>query len=235
MPTRRFSGGTWMSPAVADRTRSPTRTSPASSRSSPAMVRSRVVLPQPLEPSRATIRPGSTRRSTSVSTSRAPNRLDAPRTSMAARTFTMPHTVPLARRSREAPRCASGRASLEHRHGGVVTADAADAATAAGAGAADQEVRRVRRDAPAVAVVPLRPRPAQLAVEDVAAGHGQARLQVARPDGLEARTAVGVAGQAVGERLGQVRVEARHVAPYRLGEDRAVVVAREQPGRRLET
>src|SRR5690606_16355107 len=80
MPTRRRSGGTCRpEPAT---TRPPMRTSPPSSRSRPAMLRSSVVLPQPLGPSGDTTRPGSTRRSTSRRTSWSPNCLRAALTTM---------------------------------------------------------------------------------------------------------------------------------------------------------
>src|SRR5918997_900780 len=82
MPTRRRSGGTWT--RGPETSRSPMRTSPPSRRSSPAIVRSRVVLPQPLGPSRATTAPGSTRRSTSRSTATSPKRLPARATAMAS-------------------------------------------------------------------------------------------------------------------------------------------------------
>ena len=80
MPTRRRSGGTCRpEPAT---TRPPMRTSPPSSRSRPAMLRSSVVLPQPLGPSSATTDPGSTRRSTSRRTWWSPNCLRAALTTM---------------------------------------------------------------------------------------------------------------------------------------------------------
>ncbi len=66
MPTRRRSGGTTEVPDV--RTRSPTTTRPASGRSSPAMVRSSVVLPHPLGPSSARTAPGATASDTDRST-----------------------------------------------------------------------------------------------------------------------------------------------------------------------
>ena len=44
-------------------------------------------------------------------------------------------------------------------------------------------------------------------MEDVAAGHGQRRLDVQRRRRLQARAAVRVPGQAVGQWLGQVLVE----------------------------
>src|SRR6266508_4676515 len=59
------------------------RISPRSIRSSPAIDRSSVVLPQPLGPNRATIAPGATCRLTSRSTSAAPKLLSTPRTSIA--------------------------------------------------------------------------------------------------------------------------------------------------------
>ena len=61
MPMRRFSG--WMKHSGPDTVKSSTAISPASGRSSPAMHRSRVVLPQPEGPSNASTVPAGTSRS----------------------------------------------------------------------------------------------------------------------------------------------------------------------------
>ena len=71
MPIRRCSGST-QSPSPAT-VRPPIRTLPASGRSKPAIMRSSVVLPEPLGPSSATSSPRPTRRLAASTAVRAPN------------------------------------------------------------------------------------------------------------------------------------------------------------------
>ena len=68
---------------------------------------------------------------------------------------------------------------------------------------------RGRSPRPSGPVPSLRVGEGQVAVEDVAAGQPQVALQVERCLRLDARAAVRVGRQAVGERLGEVRVELR--------------------------
>src|SRR5689334_15859358 len=92
--------------------------------------------------------------------------------------------------------------AAEHGHGGVVAADAGHATAAAGARAAEQDPLPPGGDAPAVGAV-LLPRPVQVTVEDVAAGHPELALDVERRLRLDAGPALGVRRDAVPDRLGQ--------------------------------
>ncbi len=76
MPMRRFSAGTAV--RESNSSCSPSSIVPASGASRPAIVRSSVVLPDPLGPSSAQIVPGATSKSTSRSTSWSPKRLLTP-------------------------------------------------------------------------------------------------------------------------------------------------------------
>src|SRR6266700_7344911 len=82
MPIRRLSGGTNTPCAVDVNTRSPTRTSPASGFSRPAMSRSVVVLPQPLGPSNVTSEPAGTSKSIESTAGVLPKALERPVTQM---------------------------------------------------------------------------------------------------------------------------------------------------------
>ncbi len=82
MPIRRLSGGNKMPCSTDVTSRSPTRTSPASGRSSPAIMRSVVVLPQPLGPSRVSIEPLSTSKLTSSTAGTLPKSFRRPATRM---------------------------------------------------------------------------------------------------------------------------------------------------------
>src|SRR5829696_1516040 len=136
----------------------------------------------------------------------------------------------------------AGACPCEHGHRRVVTADAADPAAAAGTGATHEQVGGVGFDAPrsrlrvrtvglAGAVHGVRvaaaagPGPAQVRVEDVASRQAEARLEVEGAHRLDAGPAVRVAGEAVADRLGEVRVEARQVASDGLVTDRLLSAA----------
>ena len=73
MPSRRRWGGTLMRAAASKTTASPMLIRPASGTSNPATQRNVVVLPQPLGPSRATVLPGSTCKSTWSTAATAPS------------------------------------------------------------------------------------------------------------------------------------------------------------------
>src|SRR5262245_997471 len=116
-----------------------------------------------------------------------PDAKSAPAGREASRTI-----VPSRRRSRRARQAsgicrstAAGGMSLgvafEDRHGRVVAAYAADCATSPGARSADQQVRYIGLDAPSTRVLlERRPRPGQVAVEDVPARHADTFLDVER-------------------------------------------------------
>ena len=92
-------------------------------------------------------------------------------------------------------------------------ADTAHPAAAARAGAAHEHPRVVGLHPPAVLVLaPFGPRPVEVAVEDVPAGHGELALDVERGHRLDAGAAARVAREAVGERLGELLVEGVEVA-----------------------
>src|SRR4051812_49662961 len=92
-------------------------------------------------------------------------------------------------------------------------AHAAHASPTAGARPAEERARVVGGHAPAARVAAvLGPRPGEVAVEDVAARHGELALEVERRTRLDARRAVGVAGDAVADRLGELLVEPVEVA-----------------------
>ena len=87
-----------------------------------------------------------------------------------------------------------------------------DGAAAAGSGAAEQHDVVVGLDAPllggSVAASPVgRPRPVEVAVEDVPARHREIALDVLRDLGLDARVAVGIGADAVADRADEVLVE----------------------------
>ena len=86
MPIRRRSGST-QSPAPAT-ARPPMATVPASGRSKPAIMRSSVVLPEPLGPSSATIWPWSTCTLAASTARSAPKALVRPVASMAGKSVT---------------------------------------------------------------------------------------------------------------------------------------------------
>src|SRR5688572_14196522 len=92
--------------------------------------------------------------------------------------------------------------AFEDRVRRVVAADAADPAAAPRPGTADEDVVDVGLHAPpADLVVALRERPVQLPVEDVATRQSELFLQVQWCARLDAQLTVGVAGQAVPDRL----------------------------------
>lgn len=117
-------------------------------------------------------------------------------------------------------------------HRRVVAGDPADAAAAHRARPAEQHVGVRGLHAPAPGVL-LRVREGEVAVEDVAAGQPQVPLQVERGLGLDAGLAPLVEGEAVGDRLLQVRVQ---FGEGRLQQGRAggVVVGGEEPGRGVQ-
>src|SRR5262245_10969838 len=80
MPIRRFSGFRNTRCEAEVRRRPPTYTSPASGRSRPAMIRSVVVLPQPLGPSKVTSDPAATSKSTWSTAGALPKALARPTT-----------------------------------------------------------------------------------------------------------------------------------------------------------
>src|SRR4051794_4210773 len=72
-------------------------------------------------------------------------------------------------------------------HGGVVTADAADRSPTSCTRATDEDPRQFGLGTPPADLgIGLRPGPRQVAVEDVAAGHGEVGLQVVRRVDLDA-------------------------------------------------
>ncbi len=96
----------------------------------------------------------------------------------------------------------SAGSAAEEGHGGVVAGDAADAAAAPGAGAAEQDalVRCLYAPHACLARV-VGERPGKVPVKYVAARQTCLRLQIDGRLHLDARSAVGVAQQALLDRL----------------------------------
>src|SRR5690606_21917954 len=97
---------------------------------------------------------------------------------------------------------------IEDRLRRVVAPDPADPAASPGPAATDQQVRHGGLDTPRPhLVLGLGPRPGEVAVENVAARHPDRALDVEGTPHLQARSAVGVAGEAVLDGLLEVGVE----------------------------
>src|SRR4051794_20758290 len=111
-------------------------------------------------------------------------------------------------------------------------AHAAHASPTAGARPAEERARVVGGHAPAARVAAvLGPRPGEVAVEDVAARHGELALEVERRARLDARRAVGVAGDAVADRLGELLVEPVEGALFERVASRGLVRPEQAPRR----
>jgi inner membrane transporter RhtA len=101
-----------------------------------------------------------------------------------------------------------GASARERGHRRVAPRDRADAAAAPRAGAADEDRRIVGLDAPATDVLGLfGERPAQVAMEDVAAGQAQLALEIQRCERLAAGRAVRPAHDELLDRLGEDGVQ----------------------------
>src|SRR5256885_349797 len=102
MPRPRFSGGTNTARAGAVIGRPLTETSPASPSSSPAIIRSVVVLPHPLGPRSVTHSPSCTSKVTASTASTSPKRLLKPLTAILV-SNSPPSLSPPRRRANKAP------------------------------------------------------------------------------------------------------------------------------------